>query len=339
MIGSRLMTTALALGALSAARSAQAEERAAQPPAPARVRLVKAVPFGAAPWLAATIAAERHATISTRLSAQVRTVLVEEGTQVKRGQMLLTLSDDDVRAQLAAAETGLATAAAYERRILDLAKDRAATPVEVEAAQAQRAQAAAAVAGAKASLAYTQIRAPFDGTIQARRVIAGDLVGPGQPLVELQGAGLEVQANLSEEEAKSLRIGQRLRFDAGGVAGEAQITALSPGGDAVSHRRSLRARILQPAGGLRSGAFARIAVPGDAPREVTWVPRSAVVHRGDLTGVFVAEGGHARLRWISPGETSGDQIAVRAGLAPTDAVIDSPGPLSDDQPVEVVRGD
>ncbi len=308
--------------------------------APVRVHLVKTEPGNGDHWAAAGLAAVRHATLSTRISASVRAVHVEEGARVAQGQLVLSLSDDDVRAQLAAAETGLASAAAHEKRIAALAAERAATPSELEMAQAQRAQAAAAVAGARASLSYTELRAPFAGTVQARRVNVGDLVGPGQPLVEVEGAGLEVQASLSEAEAQGLRVGQRLRFQAGEGRGEAEITALTPGGDPLSHRRGLRARVVAGGQGLRTGSFARIELPGPSPaRERAWVPRSALVERGDLTGVFVAEGGRANLRWISLGEPAGERVPVRAGLRPGEPVIDSPGALRDGQAVEVSRGD
>ena len=67
------------------------------------------------------------------------------------------------------------------------------------------------------------------------------------------------------------------------------------------------------------------------------VPRSALVQRGDLTGVFVAENGRARLRWLSLGEMSESDVVVRAGLAPSESVIDAPGSLRDEQAVEIVH--
>jgi len=314
--------------------------RAAAGPAeaPVRVHLVKTEGAASRHWAAASLAAVRQATLSTRVSASVRAVHVEEGARVKPGQLLVSLADDDVRAQLAAAESALAGAAAHARRIEALAAERAATPSELEAARAQRAQAAAAVAAARASLSYTEIRAPFAGRVQARRVNAGDLVGPGQPLIEVEGTGLEVQASLSEDEARGLRIGQRLRFEAGDRRGEAEVTALTPGGDIVSHRRGLRARVLSNGEGLRTGSFARLELPGASPDSGAWVPRSALVDRGDLTGVFVADGNRAYLRWLSLGEPAGDRYPVRAGLKPGEAVIDSPGSLTDGQAVEVTRG-
>lgn len=302
------------------------------------VRLTEATVGSATPLYAATLAPVHRATVSTRLAATVEKVLVTEGTRVKRGQLLVTLSNDEVQAQVAASSTALANATVYERRIAELTSQRAATSVELESAQAQRAQAAAALAGTRASLAYTLLRAPFDGVVQARRVSAGDFVGPGQPLVEIEGAGLEVQATLSEEEVGSLQIGQRLKFEAEGRHGEAEITALTPGGDALSHRRALRARVSGNAADFRSGAFARIEVPGGPQSKERRIPRTALIQRGDLTGVFVAEDGHARLRWLSVGEGTSSDIVVRAGLSPSEAVIDAPGSLRDEQAVEIVHG-
>ncbi len=323
--------------ALVALALAAAAPRAAS--AATRVELVRPEPGGAAAWAAASLAASRRATISTRLSASVTSVHVVEGMRVRAGQLLLRLSDDDLRAGLAAAETARAAAAAHEKRIANLAAERAATRSELEAAQAQRAQADAAVAAARASLAYAEIRAPFDATVQARRVNAGDLVGPGQPLVDLEGAGLEVQATLSEDEARSLHIGQRLRFQSGDRRGEAEIVALAPGGDPLSHRRGLRARVVAGGEGLSSGSFARLELTGATPRAGAWVPRSALVERGDLTGVVVARAGRAELRWVATGEPLGDRVPIRAGLAAGEPVIDAPGALRDGEAVEVSRGE
>jgi RND family efflux transporter MFP subunit len=306
--------------------------------APARVRLVDAGPARSAPWVAASVAAARRATLSTRLSASVRAVHAEEGARVAAGRLLVSLSDDDVRAQLAAAQTALATAEANQKRFAALAAQRAATQSELEMAESQRAQAAAAVAAARATLGYTEIRAPFAGTVQARRVNAGDLVGPGQPLVEVEGAALEIQASLSEEEAAGISVGRELRFQSGEAEGRARVTALSPGGDALSHRRSLRAAVLSGGDAVRSGSFARLELPsGKAAGAEPWVPRSALVQRGDLTGVFVAEGGRANLRWVALGEPVGDRVPVRAGLRAGEPVIDAPAALRDGQAIEVSR--
>ncbi|MBI1753466.1 MAG: efflux RND transporter periplasmic adaptor subunit [Acidobacteria bacterium] len=326
--------TAALSGALACGRREAHSEDKALPKA--AVTLAEGGSSEGGSWVAATLQSTRTANLSTRMGAQVKRVLAQEGQRVAAGSLLLVLGDEDLQAQFKAAETGLAAVEAQHRRMTALFAQKAATAAEVEQAQAQLAQAQAGVASLKAAIAYTQIRAPFAGVVQARKVNEGDFVGPGMPLVELVGEGeQEWVATLSESEGRLLKPGQKVRFESEGVTGEAQVAALSPGGDAFSHKGTLRARVLAPKG-LRQGAFGRILVPG-AKTEGLMVPRSALVLRGELTGVFVAREGRAELRWITLGEGSGDSLPVRSGLKAEDRVIDRPGALQDGQHIEIRR--
>lgn len=289
-------------------------------------------------WVAATLSATQRAVLSTRMAASVRKMHVTEGQHVAAGALLVSLADDDLQGGLKAAEAGLAAASAHDRRIQALFAQNAATSSELELAQTQKAQAEAAVSAARANLAYTQIRAPFSGVVQARRVNDGDFVGPGMPLVELEGQGaMELQGSVSEAEAQGLKMGQKVTFEVDGRTGMAEITGLSTGGDPISHRGTLRARVVNQKEAFRTGTFARIQVPGAIAKGATalFVPKSALVTRGELTGLFVAQDGQAHLRWISLGEAQGDRVPVRAGLVQGEAVIDLPGELKDGQPITV----
>jgi RND family efflux transporter MFP subunit len=329
------MTTFRHITLLAAVLLATAARGATDAPA----RKVRAVKVGAAAGAArvpASVVAARRATLSTRVAATVVAVHASEGQRVAAGQLVVSLSDADVRGALAAAETGLAAARAQERRIQQLIAERAATQAELDQAVAQRAQAEAGVAQAKATLTYTELRAPFAGVVQARRTEPGDLVGPGQPLMEITGDALELVATVAEAEAQGLKVGAVLPYEAGATRGEAEVFAVSPGGDPLSHRRTVRARVRTAQGGLRSGDFARLAVPAAAASgSAGWLPRTALVERGDLTGVFVAAEGKAELRWISVGERAADGVAVRAGVRAGEVVVDAPGALRDGDRVEV----
>jgi len=314
-----------------------------QAPAPlprATVRLCPQAPAAEAGWVAATLAATQRATLATRLAATVKRVLVTEGQPVAAGALLVSLADDDLQGGLKAAETAEAAAAAQARRMENLAAQDAATPAELDLAHTQLAQAQAALAAVRSNLGYTQIRAPFAGVVQTRRVNDGDLVTPGMPLLDLEGQGaLEFIGSVSQAEARGLKLGQTLPFETEGRTGSARITGLATGGDPVSQRGSLRAQVVKGAAGLRSGAFGRLQVPqasGSAGQDPT-VPASALVRRGELSGVFLARNGIAELRWLSLGAAQGERICVRAGLAQGDQVIDNPAGLQDGQPIEVAR--
>jgi RND family efflux transporter MFP subunit len=304
-----------------------------------KVRLAKDAQGQETDWVAATLTATRRATLSTRIAASVKKVHVNEGQQVPAGTLLVSLSDEDLQSGLKAAQAALEAAAANHRRIDALMKQNAAIPAELDQANTQLAQAQAAVAQVQANLSYTQIRAPFAGVVQSRMVNDGAFVGPGTPLVDIEGQGaLELDGTVSDREAKDIRIGTRLPFQAEGRSGLAEITALATGGDPVSHRGTFRARIVKGAESLRTGSFARLQLPhAAAPKPDLQVPTSALVLRGELTGVFVAKDGKAELHWLATGDPEGGVVAVRAGIRPGDQVIDQPGGLVDGQPIEVLR--
>lgn len=332
----KVLPTALALILVGLGCRTERTSKPSQAPVP--VHLAQTSEGIGSGWVAATLTSTQRAMISTRIAATVTKVHVNEGQRVAAGTLLLSLSDSDLQGGLKAAEAALAAAEAHHRRIETLLKQGASTPSEQDMARTQLAQAQAALAQVKANLAYTQIRAPFAGIVQARRVNEGDFVGPGTPLIEVEGQGaLELVGSVSESEAAHLKLGQRLTFEADGGKGEAILTALATGGDPISHRSTLRARVQKAEGNLRTGSFARIQIPGVAAKTDTQIriPRSALIQRGELTGVFVARDGRAELRWISLGEPEGDLIPVRAGLKPGEAVIDRPGHLKDGQAIEV----
>lgn len=300
----------------------------------AKVRLLPAGEIGERTWVPATVSAVDHAVLATRVSARVAELTVNEGAHVRRGDVLVRLSDDDVQATLKAAQSQREVAESQVRRIQSLRAANAATASELDAAMTARADAVARMEVARATLADTVLRAPFDAVVQRKWVSRGALVGPGAPLVELDGTALELTGTFTEGEAAGLTVGSEVPFQVGTLQGTATLTALSSGGDRLSHRSAFRARPTKDAPALRSGDFGRIGIKGaGGPRRA--VPRSAVVQRGDLSGVFVFADGRAALRWLRFGEPEGDQLPVLAGLTPGERVIAGPAGLRDGQRVEV----
>jgi RND family efflux transporter MFP subunit len=329
------VTLALAACAEPAAPPPHAARQEATAPRPVATAAVAEL---AAPGSAASgaVHARQRATLTARAPATVRDLPVEEGAAVGAGQVVVRLDDQALRAALAAAEAGHAAARADADRLARLQERQAATPREVEAAAARAAAAAAGVAAARDALTHAVLRAPFAGRLADRMVNEGDVVMPGQPLVEVEGErGWELRADVAGDLAAALAPGARLGALVDGV-GEvaATVRAVSPAGDPGTGRFEVIAD-LDGAPGLRSGLFARLQLPAvDAAAAELAVPAAAVFARGGLTGVFVAEEGAARLRWIALGERRGDLVAVRAGLEPGERVILDPAGLVDGAPVE-----
>lgn len=285
------------------------------------------------------VAARQRASLAARIPAAVVELPFREGQAVSAGAVVVRLDDQALHAALKAAEAGVQAAAADYARARALRDKDAATPREVDEAAARAAAAEAAREGARESLSYAVLRSPFAGRMSVRHVHAGDVVRPGTPLVEIEGAsGLEVRATLDGSVAEHVRIGQTVRAVVDGHAEplEAAVRSLSPAGDAATHRFELRAD-LPAAAGVRSGVFARLRIPAPGEEARLFVPEAAVFRRGGLSGVFVVAEGRARLRWIAVGDTSAGLIEVRAGLEAGETVaLDAQGLVDGGRVTEVV---
>lgn len=283
----------------------------------------------------ATVLARERATLAARVPGSVVALPYREGQAVRKGDIVAHVDARTLGSALEAAEAERTAAETDLERVETLLSRGAATAQEADQARARAAAARAGVASAHDALGHAVLRAPFTGRVSARLAHVGDVVMPGTPIVELEGAdGLEVVGTVEATGAGRVRIGALVSVEVDGQAAPltAVVRAVSEAGDPVTHRVQLRAD-LPEAEGLRSGLFARLSLPSgdaaasDAPRLT--VPASAVLRRGGLTGVYVISAGRARLRWIAVGETRGSAIEVRAGLERGERVVSDPAGLTD----------
>ena len=339
----RRSPVALILGILAAApgcrREAQRPEAAGKAPVEVRVAAVEETSAGGAKEAPGIVAARQSADITARTAATLVGVFVHEGDLVREGQKLAELDSRDLEARIAAAKAEDRSASAEKERVDRLAGTGAATPREKEVASSSAAAARAALAEARAGLSYLRPAAPFSGRVTSVPVHAGDHVTPGQRLVLLESdSGFEVQAAVDGTSAPQLVPGRKVdaRVDGLPQALPAVVRSLSPAGDPETHRFLLRADLPRDAR-LRSGTYAAVELPDASAASRRAVPASAIVERGGLTGVFVAVGEKAFLRWIAAGPREGNLVVVRSGLEPGEKVILSPGDLVDGAPVRIVE--
>jgi membrane fusion protein (multidrug efflux system) len=133
-----------------------------------------------------TLIALRGTTLSAELTGTVREIGFENGSRVKKGQLIVRLDTSAEAAQLASAQADAALARQTLDRAEGLRKQEVNTQAELESAQARDTQARATVTNLQAIIAKKVIRAPFDGRAGIRAVELGQVVSPGTPIVSLQ---------------------------------------------------------------------------------------------------------------------------------------------------------
>lgn len=284
------------------------------------------------PWQEASIGAEVN-------GLKLAEVLVNVGDVVKQGQLLARLSDETVRADVAAqratlaeAEASAAQAAGEARRAHELDKSGAISQQDLIQYDTQAKTAAAKLAAARAQfdsqqlrLRYTRVVAPDDGVISARSATVGAVVSSGTELFKLiRKNRLEWRAEMHGEVLPRIQPGQavRLRRMDGGVV-EGRVRQVAPTVDA-STRNGLVYVDLPPqaaASGVKAGMYlSGDVLLGDAP--AVTLPESAVFSRDGYDYVMVlAAQNRVRQTKVTVGRRQDGQVEIVQGIGPNDGVV------------------
>lgn len=258
-----------------------------------------------------------QATLSSRIQGTIDKLLVREGTQVTKGQTLIQLDSRDVKADLARASAEVENAKAHLDRMTTLYQRDAVSKQEMENATRAYKVAEANRKVVLAQLSYTAVKAPFDGVITEKKVEAGELASPGQPLLKMEDPSrLRLEATVAEGDLKAVARGDRIpvTIDAlGGQVLDGAVNQILPAGDPQTHTFTVKIDLpVMP--GLKTGMFGRLRLEKGMSRTIL-LPSSAVVERGELTSVFVVGSDRvARLRWVKPGRRFDGHTEILSGV-------------------------
>jgi len=298
-------------------------------------------------WLEAvgTVRATQTSQVSSQVMGNILEIRAHEGDRVQSGQVLAILDDaqsrsgtDQATAALNAAEkevsgadSDFALAEATLRRYQQLYEKKSVSPQEFDEikaryrsaearrdmARAGQAQANAGLTQARTSLGFTRIHAPFSGVVTEKKADAGTLASPGMPIFTIEDTrSYRLEVTVDESELRQVRLGQAspVTIDAlGNVSLSGKIVQIVPAAEPTS--RSFLVKVGLPDDArLRSGLFGRARF-SRGERTALLIPRTSLVERGQLQGVYVLDANQiAGLRYITIGKMAGEQIEVLSGL-------------------------
>jgi membrane fusion protein, multidrug efflux system len=284
-----------------------------------------------------TVQPRRKSEISSRLLATIQEITVDPGDQVVPDQLLVTLDEREIQAQLREAEAAVAGVNAdlvvrerdyhrYKQMFAEKAVtkedyDRVEGAFQVTQAQLQRAQ--QQVERIQIMLTYASVEAQNAGIVSDRFADPGDLAAPGKPLLAIHDpTELELHASVRESLAAHLRLEQRLRVkvEAAQIDTEATVREIVPRAEAAS--RSVLVKVTLPEQSqpatvedqLYIGMFGRLQIPvGQLDRVV--IAADAVQRIGQLDVVdVVAEENWLERRYVRLGKRFGSDIEILSGL-------------------------
>jgi membrane fusion protein (multidrug efflux system) len=273
----------------------------------------------------ANLEAENDVQVFSQASRLVRELLVEEGDQVARDQVLLRLQDEEQRNALTKVRSQLDKARReYDRqqRLFDqqLISEQAFTDATHELEQLE-----ISLSDAQRELSYTEVRAPISGTITARVVMLGDQIQTGQHLFDIVDFdSIVARIYVPEKNLQALRPGQPARILAQAIEGreyDGVVKRIAPIVDARSGTVKVTVAVgRQP--GLLPGMYVDVDLVTATHNQAVLVPKRALVYDDDEIFVYrLADDRRVERIHIEPMLADKRFVEPRGGLTAGDEVV------------------
>lgn len=307
------------------------------------------------------IEASQTANISTRVMGFITMLKVKVGDHVSKGQLLATISNQDMIAKrgqtdamISEAQAALNSAQKDYERFTTLYKQQSATAKELDNVTLQYNSAKSRLEGARqmrnevnASLGYTSLTAPFSGIVTQKLADAGSMANPGMPILTIEQSGsYQVSASVPENIINQIHQGAEAFVTIKSIDKtiKGTVVQINPSSQFTGGQYIIKVNIADAAKkGLYAGMYATVSIPVKEPVAVTttgnsvMVPVSSIEHRDQLTGLYtIGSNNTALLRWVRLGKTFGDKVEVLSGLEKNEQfVVTVDGKLYNGIPIKI----
>lgn len=272
--------------------------------------------------------AEESVQVFAEAAQVVEELLVEEGSRVSKGQLLLRLEDDELANALAKVEAQHAKAKReYERqqRLFDqeLVSEQALNDATYELERLEL-----ELGSARLALEHTEVRAPITGTVTRRNVGVGDYVTVNQHLFDLVDMGsIVARVFVPEKELPRISPGQPVRISPPALAEESylgRVDRIAPVVDPASG--TVKVTVALPRrNALRPGMYVDVELVTETEEQALLIPKRALVYDDDQAFVYRVEpdgeGFVARRVRIEPRLEDKHHVAPAGGLEAGDRLV------------------
>jgi membrane fusion protein (multidrug efflux system) len=295
------------------------------PPMPVDVDTARVRPIVDAVRATGRIEAVQAVELRSDEQGRVTALLFHEGQFVGRGAHLVRIDDAMLRAQAERADADRDLARQQLARVQRLRDQNAATPADLERAQAAARSATANLAVLQLQIARSVVRAPFSGAVGQRFVSVGDYVTTTTPLLTLQTVDPQrAVIEVPERHAGALKLGQTVEFNIAAAPGRtfsAKVDFIDPVVQNANRTIMVKGLAQNPGQVLKPGMFieARLATATRASAIV--VPEDAVQPLRTTNVVWVVDKGKASRRVVVLGARSAGIVEIMSGVKPGELVV------------------
>jgi membrane fusion protein (multidrug efflux system) len=281
-----------------------------------------------------TLRAVRGADLAPEVAGLITALHFQSGQAVEAGAPLVQLNAESDAARLQSLRANAELAEVNYQRNQKQLEFQAVSQAIVDADAANLKNAKAQVAEQQALVNKKLVRAPFDGRLGIRAVDIGQYVNAGTKLVTLQALDpVYVDFYAPQKSIGRIALRQKIKlktdaFPDQEFAGE--VSSIDPKVDPATRNVQVRATVRNPKQSLLPGMFATVVLASGGPRRLLTLPQTAVSYNPYGDTVFVVEESKgkdekvalvAQQRFVTTGETRGDQVTILSGIKEGEIVV------------------
>jgi membrane fusion protein (multidrug efflux system) len=256
---------------------------------------------------------------------RITDILFREGQSVTKGEPLVKIDDAMIRAQLERAKADRDLSTQQLERVKRLRAQNAASPADLERAEANARSNAAGLAVLELQLERTTVRAPFSGAIGQRLVSMGDYVTTSTPLLTLQTVDPQrAVIEVPERYAVKLRQGQVVEFTVASQEGRtfrARVDFIDPVVQNENRTILVKASAPNPNRLLKPGMFIEARLATETRAGAIVVPEDAIQPMRSANVVWAVVDGKASRRVVTLGVRSAGVVEILSGVQAGETVV------------------
>lgn len=268
--------------------------------------------------------ANEEVELRSEVPGRVVAIYFEEGSAVKKGELLLKIDDRELQAQLVKLQVEEKQARDDLFRKEKLLELKAVSQEEYDKSFNTLGITKAQVDLLKTQISKTEIYAPFSGLIGLRQVSPGGFVSSSTLVARLQQTNpMKLEFSIPEKYRNKVGKGTLVKFTVEGYdsAFSGPVYAIEPRIDPATRNVPIRALCSNESGYLVPGAFAKVELVLDRISDALVIPSESIIPQLNSEKVFVSAMGKASSREIITGIRTEREVQVISGLKAGDTII------------------
>ncbi len=275
--------------------------------------------------LSSNLETERMADVYSRVQGVLKSIRVEEGQTVKKGETLATLEADEYALAEQKAKVDFLQQKNASTRAEQMYAKNLLSIEEFEQAKFARESAEIAYKQAKLNLDYTRIEAPISGVVGERLVRVGDRVQPANKLFSVVNTREIIAViHVPEKEIGRIHRGQEAFVMSDHMPGHqfaGKVKRVSPVVDPASGTFKVTVGIRNQSDKLRPGMFINVHVITETHLDAVLVPKTAIVYENETMNVYVVRDSVAYKTELNSGFQNYEFVEALQGLKADDKII------------------